>query len=79
MASQDQLAAFALNAYAPTQANLVAVNGWQSLATEQGGADGFGASVFTGPDGEVVITNSSWMSSPRQACSNSYSRPYNGW
>jgi Ca2+-binding RTX toxin-like protein len=57
MATQVELAAFALSAYVPTQLNQIEVPGWSELIglSRQPGAFGFGASVFQGPSNEIVI------------------------
>lgn len=56
MATQLQLAAFALNSYGPEGANEILINGWNELTTlSRTSSSGFGASVFQGPDGEIVI------------------------
>jgi len=56
MATQLQLAAISLNAYEPIGGNEILLNGWNELeALSRTSSSGFGASVFQGPDGEVVI------------------------
>src|SRR5688500_12270383 len=55
MVTDAQLAAFAMNAYTPSQENRVNVEGWEPLTQRQGEPDGFGASAFINADGEVVV------------------------